>query len=184
MHYLFFFLSFFTSCTSHMQDTDQLYNFTQDSTKEWDVEDDNVMGGESAGEFDVTDDGHGRFTGHVSLANDGGFSSIQSVMDKGTDVGDAKAFTVRLKGDGKRYTLRVQSKADQEFMHQATFPTSGEWETVVVPFEAMEAMHHGEPVDTADFEGGPVHKLQLLIGNKKEQDFEVLLDWIGVTSSL
>ncbi len=164
-------------------DTTHLYDFTQHASSDWEVEDDTVMGGESSGNFTVTEDGHGRFYGHVSLANDGGFSSIQANMEKGTDVGKAKAFSIRLKGDGKRYTLRVQSKPDQNYLHEASFPTSGKWETVTVPFETMEAMHHGEPVDVAEFSGGPVHKLQFMIGNRKEQDFEVLIDWIGTVAN-
>ncbi|WP_170067637.1 CIA30 family protein [Neolewinella xylanilytica] len=165
-----------------MQNSNRLYDFTPDSTDEWEVEDDVVMGGQSEGHFTVTDDGHGRFYGHVSLANDGGFSSIERVLEGDADVSGEKAFTVRLKGDGKSYTLRVQSKRDQEFMHEATFPTSGEWQTVTIPFGIMEAKHHGEPVDVPEFDGGPVHKLQFMIGNGKEQDFVVLLDWIGVAS--
>ncbi len=165
-----------------MQDTNHLYDFTTDSADAWQVEDDTVMGGKSQGQFAITDEGHGRFYGHVSLANNGGFSSIERSFEKKIDVSGEKAFIVRLKGDGNRYTIRVQSKADQNYLHEASFPTSGEWETITVPFETMNAMHHGEPVDVAEFEGGPVHKIQFLIGNKKEQDFEVLLDWIGTSS--
>jgi hypothetical protein len=42
----------------------------------------------------------------------------------------------------------------------------------------MRAVHHGEPVDVPNFSGGTVGKLQFLIGNGKEQDFEVLIDRI------
>ena len=158
-----------------------LFGFTSSTPKDaWKVEDDTVMGGRSQGHLEITDAGHARFHGQVSLENDGGFSSIQRQMSSSIDVSDKKAFLVRLKGDGKSYTLRVKSKADQSYFHQATFSTSGDWETVRVPFQTMSALHHGEPVEVPNFNGGPVHTLQLLIGNKKEQDFELLIDHIAV----
>ena len=156
-----------------------LYNFTSASRKAWEVEDDKVMGGESEGHFEVTQEGHGKFYGHVSLANDGGFSSIQRELDPAGDVSQDSAFTLRVKGDGKNYTLRAQTETEEEYMFEGTFSTSGDWEEVRVPFSGMKAMHHGEPVDVPPFTGGPVYKLQLTIGNEKEQDFEILIDWIG-----
>ena len=158
-----------------------LFDFTPSTPVEsWSVEDDTVMGGVSQGRLEITEAGHARFYGHVSLENDGGFSSVQHQLESPVDVSEAAAFLVRLKGDGKRYTLRIQSKPDQRYFYQADFPTSGEWETVRVPFQDMSATHHGEPVDVPNFDGGPVHKIQFLIGNKEEQDFEVLIDWLGV----
>ena len=163
-----------------MQTNQQLYDFTKSSTGDWEVEDDTVMGGKSSGHFTVTNEGHGRFYGHVSLANDGGFSSVQRTFPEVISLpGAAKAFRIRVKGDGETYTLRVQSAEENEYLHEASFPTSGKWETVEVPFSSMKAMHHGEPVDVPNYQGGEVYKLQLMIGNKKEQDFEILVDWIG-----
>ena len=78
------------------------------------------------------------------------------------------------------YTPRVQSQAGQDYYCQASFPTTGEWETVRVPFADMSAVHHGEPVDAPNFSGGPVNELQLLIGNKQEESFELLIDRIAV----
>lgn len=162
-----------------MSDDQFLYNFTSASAKAWEVEDDTVMGGISEGHFGVNDAGHGHFHGHVSLENDGGFSSIQREFEPRLDVSGDRAFTLRVKGDGKKYALRVQKTADQEYMHQGSFQTSGDWEVVRVPFDSMSAMHHGEAVDVPNFSGGMVQKLQLMIGNNKEQDFELLIDWIG-----
>ncbi len=158
-----------------------LFDFNDSTPADaWEVEDDVVMGGRSKGQLEMTDEGHARFYGHVSLANDGGFSSIQHELDPVVDASNGKAFLVRLKGDSSNYTLRVRSQPDQGYFHQATFPTSGEWQTVRVPFESMSAVSRGEPVDVPNFKGGPVQKVQFLIGNKQEQDFEVLVDWIGV----
>ncbi|CAH0999693.1 hypothetical protein LEM8419_00993 [Neolewinella maritima] len=156
-----------------------IYDFRKGTpATSWVVQDDTVMGGVSAGQIEMTEHGHLRFYGHVSLENNGGFSSILHTLNQPVDVSGLEHFNVRLKGDGKPYTLRVKSQPDQNYYYQASVPTSGEWEQVQVPFEDMEAVHHGEPVDVPNFAGGMVHKVQFLIGNKKEQDFEVLIDRI------
>lgn len=178
---LFLSILFISACTNSTKMSENtLFDFTSSTPQDaWAVEDDTVMGGRSEGHLEITDAGHARFHGHVSLENDGGFSSIQHQMQPAGDVSGKEAFLVRLKGDGKKYTLRVKSKPDQKYFHEATFPTSGDWETVRVPFNTMSAVHHGEPVNVPNFDGGPVNALQVLIGNKKEQDFELLIDHIA-----
>ena len=144
----------------------------------WEVQDDVVMGGRSSGHFTVTDDGHGRFHGTVSLENNGGFSSIQTFFDEPKDLGDAASFQLRVRGDGKDYTFRVQADPDQKHWHEFTFPTkvSEAWETIAIPFAAMEARYHGEPVDVPNYAGGRAAALQLLIGNGVAESFEIFLD--------
>ncbi|WP_420460996.1 CIA30 family protein [Neolewinella sp.] len=168
----------FAMAPAKTHDPVSIYDFRKGTPMAWRVQDDTVMGGVSQGQVEMTDKGHARFYGHVSLENNGGFSSILYTLNQPVDVAGLSVFNLRVKGDGKSYTLRVKSDPDQDYYHQASFPTSGEWEQVQVPFGEMTAVHHGEPVDVPNFAGGPVHEVQLLIGNKKEQDFEVLVDRI------
>mgnify|MGYP001300270260 CR=1 FL=1 len=57
-------------------------NFTNSSdVSGWMVVDDIVMGGRSSGLFRLDKDGHGVFTGEVSLENNGGFSSVRYDCD-------------------------------------------------------------------------------------------------------
>ncbi len=153
-----------------------LYDFNFKSQDDWNVENDTVMGGESDGLFEITEEGHGLFSGHVSLANDGGFTSILHTLDETVDVSGNRVFTARVQGDGKKYTFRVRGSEDQEYFHQADFPTTGEWETVTIPFADMKAVHHGEPVDVPNFAGGPVYEIQFLIANGQDEDFEIMLN--------
>jgi len=50
---------------------------SESSTDNWYIVDDRVMGGRSYGNFEITDDGFGRFWGDVSTENNGGFSSVR-----------------------------------------------------------------------------------------------------------
>ena len=53
-----------------------LFNFTADSDiSNWKILDDVVMGGRSDGNFKMNTEGHGEYTGRVSLKNNGGFSN-------------------------------------------------------------------------------------------------------------
>jgi len=57
---------------------EKIYTFsTQTNIKEWRIVNDDVMGGRSNSSLKISDAGHGHFIGHVSLANNGGFASIQ-----------------------------------------------------------------------------------------------------------
>lgn len=165
--------------TSHPERT--LFQFTKDTSADaWTIQNDVVMGGRSNSQFTVTEEGHGRFSGHVSLENNGGFASIRHEFDEPQDLEGTSSFQLRIKGDGKDYTFRVKSHDNNNYYFQATFPTktSEAWETISIPFASMGAMHHGEPVDVPNFTGDQAVEFQFLIGNGKEQAFVVELDGV------
>jgi len=174
-----FFIHLITLLMNRPDDTATLHNFSTETTAEiWEVQDDVVMGGKSSGHLEMTPDGHARFYGEVSLENNGGFSSILGTLKEPHPVAGRAAFSLRLRGDGKAYTFRVKSAAGDGFYHEAAFETNGDWETITIPFASMNAVHHGEPVNVPNYAGQAVHKLQLLIGNKKAETFEILVDVI------
>ena len=158
-----------------------LYDFAEQGRGKWRIQDDVVMGGVSDSQFEITDDGHGRFHGHVSLDNNGGFCSVQRTTENDpVPVAGATAFTLLVKGDGKDYNWRVRTPNGRH-AYAFTFPTqAGKWETITIPFNAMEGTFRGEPVNVPNYAGEDIRELQLLIGNKREEDFEILLAKIGV----
>jgi hypothetical protein len=157
-----------------------LYDFKEEGKGDWRTEDDVVMGGRSNSQLKMTEENLAHFSGRVSLENNGGFCSIhQLVEDDPYLIQDsAQAFVIRLKGDGKAYSFRVRTPNGRHFYDYA-FDTSGAWETISVPFEKMEATYHGRQVNVPNYAGAPVVEMQLLIGNKKEQVFELLVERIG-----
>lgn len=181
MRFIFFLL--FSTCAMpdkpHHHPEKVIFNFTKDTPAgSWKTENDTVMGGVSTSDFVITDDGHGRFSGHVSLKNNGGFASVVHRLDEPISVEGKSSFQLRVKGDGKDYTFRVKADAGQRHWHQAKFSTkkSEEWETVAIPFTALEARFRGRDVDAPGFAGERVAAMQLLIGNKKEEDFLIEVD--------
>ena len=150
-----------------------IYDFSNPAVADhWRVEDDVVMGGRSSGNFKSTEDGHGLFSGEVSLENNGGFSSVQYEMAEVIDLAGRAAFQIRLKGDGKTYNFRVK-KPGVRYAYTAPFTTKGggDWETITIPFDSMYATFRGNRVDVPNYAGEPVNTLRFLIGNKKPQAF-------------
>lgn len=154
------------------------FNATTDESA-WRVVDDRVMGGRSNGAFSINDKGHGVFAGKVSLENNGGFSSVRHRMES-LPVEDYGTFVVRLKGDGKRYQFRVKSEVSDRHSYVSYFQTSGSWQTIKIPFEQMYPTFRGRKLDMANFPGHKVAEIAFLIGNKKAEEFEIVVDWIGV----
>ena len=160
-----------------------LYDFTKQGKGKWRIQNDVVMGGKSESQLKMTQENYAHFTGRVSLENNGGFCSIHQtsenepfIIDEGSD-----AFILNLKGDGKDYNFRIRTPKGRH-SYAATFSTNnnGAWETITIPLKSMQATYRGEIVNVPNYNGENIVEMQLLIGNKKEENFEILLRSIAV----
>ena len=160
-----------------------LYRFPEQGKGKWRVQDDVVMGGRSDSRLKMTDEGFAHFSGRVSLENNGGFCSIQQTTENNPHVLEeqATAFHLVVRGDGKNYNFRVRTPQGRH-AYAFTFPTqkNDKWETIAIPFNAMEATYRGEPVDVPNYAGEDIVEMQLLIGNGKAESFEILVASIEV----
>ena len=155
-----------------------LYNFTSKSnTKDWYILDDAVMGGRSSGNFKINDDGHGLFFGIISLKNNGGFSSVRYQF-KTKDVKAYSKIKLRIKGDGKNYQFRLKTNSRDYAAYVYEFETTSNWMTIEIPFSELYPTFRGRRLQQPNFEGEYISEISLLIGNKKEQSFELLIDKI------
>ena len=157
-----------------------LFDFSKESSlSNWFIINDGVMGGVSKGQLILTPEGHGKFTGTVSLANNGGFTSIRCNLPP-TAIASNMKISIRLKGDGKNYQFRVrhQPMAYQSYIHD--FSTTGEWQTIEIPFNAMYASFRGYRLDIPNFKGDQMEEIAFLIGNKKAESFKLIIDSISL----
>lgn len=157
-----------------------LFDFNKSSNlKYWRIVDDVVMGGRSNGNFKIDSNGHGKFSGEVSLKNNGGFSSLRYNF-KTKDVSDYNTVVLRIKGDGHKYQFRVKTSSRDYASYIYEFQTTNDWMTIEIPFEAMDPRFRGRKLNAANYPGQQLEEIAFLIGNKKEQSFELLLDKISL----
>ena len=157
-----------------------LFAFTKDANlKNWYVVNDTVMGGVSDARMSIDAQGHGIFKGSVSVENNGGFSSIRYDAGK-TKLNGHSKFVMVLKGDGKPFQFRVKTKSDDYYSYIFSFATTGNWQTIEIPFNSMIASFRGRTLDIPNFPGEYLEEIGFLIGNKKAEDFTLLIDNISV----
>ena len=163
-----------------MSESFVLFDFSRESNiQNWKVVNDGVMGGLSKGDFSLNDEGHALFTGHVSLENNGGFSSVRYNLES-KSVKGFKKIKLRLKGDGKQYQIRVKTRASDYYSYIAYIKTNGKWQTLQIPFSAMTPSFRGQKVDLPNYPGQYLEQFAILIGNKKKEDFQLYLDKIEI----
>lgn len=167
-------------CTSNLMNAQNiLFNFANtDDKKGWLIVNDGVMGGLSQGNFEVVD-GTAKFRGKVSTDNNGGFTLVRNQFDQ-KSLTAYESIILELKGDGKTYQFRVKSNADQRHSYVYTFTTNGDWQKITIPFSSLEPRFRGRTVDVSNFEGQQIEEVAFLIGNKREESFELILKEISL----
>lgn len=159
---------------------EEIYSFsTQTKVNDWRIVNDGVMGGISKSVLALTDEGHGKFSGHVSLANNGGFASIQ--LNTSIKLPEEKKFIVlRVKGDGKAYEFRLKGQISQSESYVHRFSTQTIWEEIKLPIAEFYPQFRGRKLNSPNFNFNSIEQVSFLISNKQEEDFELLIDWIGL----
>jgi hypothetical protein len=157
-----------------------IFDFNKDAdTRRWNIVDDGVMGGLSSGRFRINEAGHGEFKGTVSLENNGGFSSLRYYFNP-METSQHSKFVLRLKGDGKTYQFRVKSQANEYYSYICEFKTTGDWQTVEIPFDVLYPSFRGRTLNMPNYPGKQLGEIGFLIGNKKAENFMLEVDRIGM----
>jgi NADH dehydrogenase [ubiquinone] 1 alpha subcomplex assembly factor 1 len=157
-----------------------LYEFTKESKPEdWVIVDDVVMGGRSSGRFSINVDGHGVFSGNVSLENNGGFSSVRHQFPK-VSISKYTKFKIRLKGDGKSYQFRIKDSRNAYYSYITTFQTSGNWETLTLEINDLYPSFRGQKLNMPTYAGDSLEEIAFLIGNKRNESFGLILAEISL----
>lgn len=155
-----------------------IFSFSKEvSLKNWYVVDDIVMGGKSSGSFLLTSEGFGKFAGNVSTENNGGFSSLRYRCSE-ISIGKNKKVIIRLKGDGKKYQFRLKNNQRDYHSYIYNFNTTGEWEEIVIPLKDLYPSFRGRKLNIGNFSADKIQEIGFLIGNKKNESFELLIQEI------
>lgn len=150
-------------------------------TKGWQTVLDGVMGGLSTGRIAAGEGGTLRFSGELSLENNGGFSQIRTAVPQGTFAGTT-GLLLRVKGDGRTYQCDIRSSRLRLMAggYQRNFQTTaGEWTEVEIPFDECVANSFGQRMRNAPaLDPASIESVGITLADKKEGSFAIEVDWI------
>jgi monofunctional biosynthetic peptidoglycan transglycosylase len=142
---------------------------------QWVVVNDDVMGGVSQSRVDLTKEQTVRFSGAVSLENNGGFASIRH-NGPPAEIRHGDGVRLRVLGDGKTYQFRVRTAGGTAY--KADFTTiRGTWQEFGIPWSSFEATYRGRAVKGAPpLKGDAIRQVGFLIANGKAETFDLQIE--------
>lgn len=150
---------------------------TNANLNNWVTINDVVMGGKSSSQFKKEANNFGVFQGHVSLDNNGGFSSLRYQFEK-IKVSNSQKIKIRLKGDGKNYQFRIKNNINNNFAYTTSFSTTKEWQVIEILLKDMYPVFRGKKLNYPNFSNDTIEQILFLIANKKDEHFKLLIDSI------
>ena len=132
----------------------------------WQIVDDVVMGGRSDGNFAIDEEGHIAYSGHVSLENNGGFSSLRCRMEP-VAISSYGTAVLKLKGDGKSYQFRIKSSLYDRHSYIAHFQTDGSWQTIEIPLDDMYPAFRGRKLAIPNYPGEEMAEIAFLMASPR-----------------
>ena len=148
--------------------------------EDWRIVNDGVMGGLSQSDMTISDNNTAVFKGRVSLENNGGFASMRT-RPHFFDLEGYEGILLRLKGDGKRYQLRLRT--DDGFdgiSYRYTFNTeTDEWIIIRAPFNECVPVFRGRVLSNVGaIIPKKIKQIGFLIADKQPGPFKIEIDWI------
>jgi len=147
-------------------------------TPAWRVIDDGVMGGLSRGKIQLRENSL-FFSGRVSLANNGGFSSIRGPYGK-WDLSDYRRVTLRVRGNA-RFSLQLETS---EYWYQPNFKqyfeAKEDWQVIELELRSFSPYRIGTKIreGMSQAERAQVLRLGITTAEKKAHEFELEIDYL------
>lgn len=152
-----------------------IYTFSRSSSiEDWQIVNDAVMGGLSQSSINLTEEGYGLFSGHVSIANNGGFASLRLITNIEVNP-KFKYIVLEIKGDKNVYQFRLKGDKNQRQSYVQKFQTNGGWQTVKLKLNEFSPQYRGRALDLPDFNSSKIEEVRFLIGNKKDENFKLII---------
>ncbi|ALO45595.1 CIA30 family protein [Pseudohongiella spirulinae] len=145
----------------------------------WHAINDGVMGGRSSSAPQIAN-GCLRFSGSISLENNGGFASIRS--QQRLDLSHASGVLLRVLGDGRRYQFRLYTDADYQgskVAYSVSFDTlSKRWLELPLAFKELKPVFRGRTLSGPTFNPAAVEQIGFLLADKCEGPFHLSVAWV------
>ena len=139
----------------------------------WFVVVDGVMGGLSSGVLESSETGLA-LSGSISLANNGGFSSIRTRYQR-FDLSKSSEVLIRYRAKGQKFALTLNNYRRFWQPQFKTFlpETNGEWVEKIIPFSSFAKMRFDSVLGSGPTERelANIIRLGLISSDKKEGKF-------------
>lgn len=144
----------------------------------WNIVNDDVMGGISSSYLSINDENNLIFNGNLSLKNNGGFASSRLNFNKETLTG-IKSFKIRIKGDGNIYKLRLRQN-NRRASYSCDFKSlKDEWIEIIISLEDFKPSWRGYTYsDYPDLEIEEINSMGIQISDKQEGEFNLEIKYI------
>ena len=164
-------------------DTGYIIDFgeTKDGTS-WRIVNDGVMGGLSQSNAMLTSDSV-KFSGTVSLENNGGFASIRTLIPE-QSLANCKTMTIRYKSNSLTRTFGLSLKNSQRYYipyYKHTFsPKTKDWQELKVNlnnfkhYRISQVIGDSMPSNALD----DVYNIAIIISDKISGPFDIEIDYI------
>lgn len=164
-----------------IQNEKNIFDFNSPETSgEWRIINDVVMGGVSKSNFILSEDGSAKFSGTLSPDNNGGFASVRAFIEE-KDLDGYTGVIIKAKGDGNLYNIRFRTNTNYDGpAYQAKFKSDKEkWTEFKIPFEEFKPTYRGRIVsDQPELKSKNIRQVGILIADKQFGEFELNIDWI------
>ncbi|WP_093369440.1 CIA30 family protein [Psychroflexus sediminis] len=159
-----------------------IYDFEPDKNiKDWDIVNDGVMGGLSQSSIHLSEDGNAVFSGKISLENNGGFASVRHQTTI-KNIHDYSHVNIRVKGKPSTYQFRIKKSGEEEApSYVQEFKVTPEWQTIQLKLSSFYPRYRGRNLNLPNFEADVIREVAFLIGNKKEEEFQLEIDKVYLT---
>tara|TARA_Y100000746_G_C15409267_1_gene409661 strand:- start:511 stop:1005 length:495 start_codon:yes stop_codon:yes gene_type:complete len=146
--------------------------------KNWNIVNDDVMGGISRSNLSINDENNLMFSGYLSLENNGGFASSRLSIKK-KNLKGVKSFKLKIKGDGNIYKLRLRQDYRRASYSCDFKSLENKWIEISLPIENFEATWRGYSYsDYPDLDIEKINSLGIQISDKQEGEFELEIKYI------
>ena len=157
---------------------DIIYPKNNIGIKNWNIVNDDVMGGISRSSLSMNDENNLIFSGYLSLENNGGFASSRLSFNKETLKG-VKYLKLKIKGDGNTYKLRLRQDYRRASYSCDFKSLKNKWVEITLPIDDFKATWRGYTYsDYPDLEIEKINSLGIQISDKQEGEFELEIQYI------
>ena len=146
--------------------------------KNWNIVNDDVMGGISKSYLSLNDENNLIFSGNVSLKNNGGFASTRMGLDR-ESLNGIRSFKIKFRGDGNMYKLRVRQN-NRRATYSSNFKSvKDKWLEVNSPIEDFILSWRGYSYSSYPaIETEKISSIGIQISDKQEGEFKLEIKYI------